>query len=411
MKIQTLGLSPPERRSTTLGAPLSSPSALSWLTLGQSDSGEVVSPTTATAIATVNACVRLLNNAISSLPLVLQAVDAEGKKRAATAHPLFRILNQRPNAESSSQTFWTAMVSSVLLHGNGYAEIAVDGSGAVTGLWYLEPWCVTPFRQSDGSLAYRVTQNATVRILTPKQMLHIVTDFTLDGVSGISMVHQVQNLFGSAIAMDRYQARFYRNNATPSGILSTKAKVKAEDKLKMRQDWEVAQSGGNQHRVSVLDQELSYTPLGTSSVDAEMTETKKLIRSEICGLFRLSPWMIGSEERTSSEVFSGQQLSFLVDVLRPWLSRILCELNYKLLGDRTDLLIDYDTSDRTRLDRKQTIDSLSVARNWGIATGNECRGWLGLAPLANNDDLWRPVNMQSADEPQTKQGGSNAQQS
>ena len=393
--IQTLGLSPPtrEQRAVTPNSPsvpLSSPLAFSFLSLGSEDSGEVISPQSAMAQATVNACVTLLSTGLASATPRLYERVGRGRVEAYS-NPLHTILARSPNPESTSFTLWSSFYASALLHGNGFIEIQRDGSNVVQGLWFLPATSMTVVRQSDGTLVYRTTEGmdpGQYRQLQPSQVLHLPAHFSADGVMGVSPIGQCRLAVGGAIQMDRFNDRFFRSNATPSGVLTVKAKMKPEDKQLVKVDWQNFHSGSNQHQVAILDQEMIYVPLSTSQADAEFISSRKMSREEICGIFGLKTSQIASESRISSETYGGQQLSYLTDCLLPWLLKTRQILESRLLVGQPTQEIVMDTSERLKLDFKTQMDGFSVARVNGIMTASECRHELSLDPGGPECDLF-----------------------
>ena len=66
---------------------------------GQTTSGKSVNEFTAMQTTAVYACVRILSEAIASLPLhIYQYKEGGGKERVFT-HPLYHILHDEPNSE------------------------------------------------------------------------------------------------------------------------------------------------------------------------------------------------------------------------------------------------------------------------------------------------------------------------
>ena len=404
MPIQTLGLSPPEKRSTPFdnpAVPLGSPLAWEFLSGGgRSDSAEIVTPSTAMAQATVNACVRLLSESIASLSLLLYTRSGNGKVEALD-NPLHRLLAVEPNSDSTAFSMWDSFVASIALTGNGYLEIQRTGVGEIVGLWFLPPSAVSPERQLDGSLAYRVSQGTPPlvksRLLPAKSVIHVPWHST-DGVTGVSVIAQARNAIGNSIAMGKFGGRFFANNATPSGVLSTNLKVKPEDVPKMRADWESQQAGTNLHRIAVLGADLKYTPISLSNADSQWLESQKFSREQIAGLFKLHPSMLGDTSRVAGETYAGQQLGFLTLTLRPWLNRIEQELTRKLLGGLPQYSISHDVSDLLRLDIKSQMEALKSSIQSGIMTPNEARLELGLNPGPASCDVYlTPVNMMNSE--------------
>ena len=327
----------------------------------------------------------------------------DGRKLSAVHYTICSASNQIQILLHSR--LWDSFVSSIALTGNGYLELTRNKQKDVAGLWFLNPASVQPIRQADGSIAYRTSEGlapGNFKLLQAADVIHVPWH-SLNGVTGISPIAQARNAIANSIAMDKFNGRFFANNATPSGILTlpTGMKVKSEDKPKMRKDWEDQQLGGNQHRINILDQGATFTPITISQADSQFLESKNYTRQEICGLFRIHPSQIGDTARVAGETYAAQQLTFLNDCLRPWLNRIQQELTRKLLPKSQALTskysISHDVSDRLKMDLKSQMEAFATARQWGLITANEARMELGLNPGGAECDVYlTPLNMVDA---------------
>ena len=72
---------------------------------GYSDSGKAVTERSAMQITAVYACVRVLSEAVASLPLHLYRDSGNGSKEKARDHPLYFLLHDEPNPEMTSFVF------------------------------------------------------------------------------------------------------------------------------------------------------------------------------------------------------------------------------------------------------------------------------------------------------------------
>ena len=82
---------------------------------GSTTSGKPVTERTAMQITAVNACVRVLSEALASLPLHLYRYTDSGGKEKATDHPLYALLHDEPNTEMTSFTFRETLMCHLLL--------------------------------------------------------------------------------------------------------------------------------------------------------------------------------------------------------------------------------------------------------------------------------------------------------
>ena len=106
--------------------------------LGSSASGKSVNERSAMQITAVYSCVRILSEAIASLPLHLYKYTDTGTAKA-TDHLLYFLLHDEPNKEMTSFVFRETLMTHLLLWGNAYAQIIRNGKGEVLALYPLMP--------------------------------------------------------------------------------------------------------------------------------------------------------------------------------------------------------------------------------------------------------------------------------
>ena len=295
--------------------------------MGGSSSGKHVNERSAMQMTAVYACVRILSEAVAGLPLHLYRYNDSGGKEKATDHPLYTLLHDEPNPEMSSFVFRETLMTHLLLYGNAYAQIIRNGKGEVIGLYPLMPSKMTVDRDDKGHLYYSyihsneeadTMRNETV-ILRPSDVLHI-PGLGFDGLVGYSPIAMARNAIGMAIACEEYGARFFANNAAPSGVLEYPGTLKNPDRI--RDSWN-AQYGGsaNSHRVAVLEDGLQFTPISISPNEAQFLETRKFQLNEIARIFRIPPHMVGDLDKSSFSNIEQQSLEFVKYTLDPWIVR------------------------------------------------------------------------------------------
>ena len=100
--------------------------------------GVRVNETQSLSISAVYACVRVLSESISSLPL--KVFERSGDSRqAAMMHPLYNILHLSGNDIMTAMKMRELMVVHLLLWGNSYSEIERDRGGRIVALWPIHP--------------------------------------------------------------------------------------------------------------------------------------------------------------------------------------------------------------------------------------------------------------------------------
>ena len=226
--------------------------------LGSSASGKSVNERSAMQITAVYSCVRILSEAIASLPLHLYQYTDTGTAKA-TDHLLYFLLHDEPNPEMTSFVFRETLMTHLLLWGNAYAQIIRNGKGEVLALYPLMPDRMNVDRDESGNIVYEymVSQedapinSGSIVKLSPHEVLHI-PGLGFDGLIGYSPIAMAKNAIGLAIATEEYGSKFFANGATPSGILEFPGTVKEPERV--RESWNKGFGGENKHKVAILEQ-------------------------------------------------------------------------------------------------------------------------------------------------------------
>ena len=138
-------------------------------------------------LSAVNACVEVLTNSISKLPVYI--IDSTTKQKIN--HPLTKLLSERPNELMTPSVYKKLMETNRLLKGNAYALIVRSPkTAAPVELIPLSPDTVQPFINSNGKLMYGYTDPKTKerRVLTQSDILHYKA-FSIDGIIEIGRAH------------------------------------------------------------------------------------------------------------------------------------------------------------------------------------------------------------------------------
>lgn len=182
---------------------------------GRSISGKSVNEMTAMQTTAVYACVRILSEAVASLPIHVYRYKDGGKKMVCD-HPLYTLLHDEPNPEMTSFVFRETLMSHLLIWGNAYAQIIRNGKGEVLSLYPLLPNKMSVERDSNGVLYYvysRYTdENPNMKkmgdiILRQEDVLHI-PGLEFDGLIGYSPIAMARNAVGMTMACEEYGASF-----------------------------------------------------------------------------------------------------------------------------------------------------------------------------------------------------------
>ena len=351
---------------------------------GPTSSGKVVNEKSAMQTTAVYACVRILSETIASLPLHTYQKTDKGKEKAVD-HPLYHLLHDEPNPEMTSFVFRETLMGHLLLWGNAYAQVIRDGRGKVMALYPLMPDKMTVHRSEGGELYYSYFKEGTESVLKHWEVLHI-PGLGFDGLLGHSPIAMAKNAIGMAIATEEYGANFFNNGANPGGVLEHPGILK--DPERVRKSWNSVYAGsGNAHKVAVLEEGMSFKPIGIPPEQAQFLQTRKFQLNEIARIFRVPPHMIGDLEKSSFSNIEQQSLEFVKYTLTPWLSRWEIAMKKSLLSpsEKKDYFIKHNVEGLLRGDYKTRMEGYSIGIQNGFLSPNDVRELEDLNTIEHGD--------------------------
>ena len=366
--------------------------------MGGSTSGKRVNERTAMQMTAVYSCVRILSEAVASLPLQFYRYTDDGGKEKAVNHPLYFLLHDEPNPEMTSFVFRETLMTHLLLWGNAYAQIIRNGRGEVLALYPLMADRMYVDRDEKGQLYYEYTLSSddaptmkgSVVRLSPYEVLHI-PGLGFDGLVGYSPIAMAKNAIGMAMACEEYGAKFFANGAAPSGVLEHPGTIK--DPSRVRESWQRTFGGsGNANKVAVLEEGMKYTPISISPEQAQFLETRKFQLDEIARIFRVPPHMIGDLEKSSFNNIEQQSMEFVKYTLDPWVSRWEQSMVRSLLSreEKKQYFIKFNVDGLLRGDYQSRMNGYATARQNGWMSANDIRELENLdrIPAEQGGDLY-----------------------
>jgi HK97 family phage portal protein len=353
---------------------------------GSNWSGQKVTVDAALQLSTVWACVRLIAQTVSTLPLGFYERNPDGSRKSATSHPLYEILHNQPNADMTAVVFWEAVVASMLLWGNAFCEIIRFG-GKIAALNFLMPDDVSVRRLKDGTIEYRHTDHGIARVIPEGDMLHIPA-FTTNGIMGLSPVRYGANVFGASIATDKASAETFKDAMRSPGLVTMDTVLKPDQREDIRKHVnKVSQDGG----VMVLEKGADFKQLSFNPVDAELLATKAFNVEEMCRWFLVDPSLVGHGEKQSNWGTGLEQkmIAFLIFALRTWCVRIEQSVRKSLLtpAERQKYYAEFAIEGLLRADSAARAAFYSQMVQNGLMTRDDCRRLENLPPKGGNADV------------------------
>lgn len=337
-------------------------------------------------LSTIWACVRLISNAVATLPLFLyERTETNGRetRRVAREHPLYNLLHDSPNAEMTAFEFWRAVSINLLTWGNAYVLKTRGPAGRLVALDPLNPALVTVYRTYDGDLRYLYADQRGQVEYTDKEIWHL-RGFSEDGLIGLSPLAVGWRSIQGARNLSKASSELYGKSLKPDAVLSTKEILTPDQRTQMKGKLMGSLFGGEGHRMMLLEA-TDYKQLTINPKDAQMVEQTNASVEDLCRWYGVPPSKIGHGTAVSNWGTGREQqnLGFLQEVLGPDLEMIEQSIAKHLLtpAERRRYFAEFNSEALLRM------DSAGRAAFYASALNN---GWLSVNEVRALDN-WGPV--------------------
>lgn len=356
------------------------------------------------------ACVRVISNNVAMVPFETLTVDGTNLERTPS-HYCWRLFQNYANPYQTGFRFRRMMQAWLLLWGNAYAEIELNGRGQVVNLWPWRPDRVQVWSESLGNppeipsgsqrddgtgIFYTYTRNNGQMVTLPSHYVLHLRGLELDGYLGLSPIACGRQSISLDQASLEYGARFFGNNGRPGGFLSMPTKLSPDGRKNLRESFEDLHRGlRGAHRIGLLEEGMKYTDVGVPPEDMQFLQTRQFQAIDIARLFGVPPHKIAELARATFSNIEHQSIEFVSDCLKPWFRAWESEGEVQLLADRElgTTILRHDPSQLLVGDAKSQMEALSSGVTGGIYSPNEARGKLGMNAYDGGDTFRQQMQM------------------
>lgn len=345
--------------------------------------GPAVTPKTSMKVSIVFACVRLIAGAIAQMPVHIYERGDNGDKKRVPNHNLASLFNLQPTPVWSAAAFWEYMVSSMLLHGDGYGVLIRDRNGDIEEILPISPVGMNVVN-NNGRLNYFFTLNGTARGFDQDDILHF-PGFGFNGLKSMSVIQWgAFNSIGLELAMEQHSGEFFKSGSTQRVAVVKQGKWDETQKESFRNAW-VKTYGGieNSKFPLVLDNSTDVKQLSVSAKDSQLLESREFQITDIARAFGLPSFMVNQEQKSTSwgSGIGEIGLSFLRFTLGPHLNRFEQEINRKLFLNKP-MFAEFIAANLMRL----TLKDRNEAYRQAIG-GSQGPGWMSIDEVRKLENL------------------------
>ncbi len=292
---------------------MNDPSGFTVLNLmGGTRMGAPMAEGAAMSVPAVFRALEVLCGLFSMTPVHYYQDTPAGKERVDDA-PQAKMFLTSANAVQPAFLLKELMLGDLLMRGRFGAFIHRDALYRPTSLSRLVPDGIAPVMHWDRADGLEMFYDAQLpdgsRERLTRNDLWFVPGFSRDGLAGVDRLKLLADAFESAQATSEFARRFWENNAQPSTILTTKARVEQEEKNRIRADWKTRFAGArNAAEVAVLDQEMEAKFLSQENKASQFIETRSFQVVEVSRCFGVPPHVLFELSRATFSNIEQQSL-------------------------------------------------------------------------------------------------------
>lgn len=323
--------------------------------------------------------VQLLSNGVASLPKNIVKYDDDESRQIA--HPLWRVLNVKPNGKWTPFNLWHDIIEHVIITGNAYLLIVRDEKSLmVKEIIPIESDFVTPMPQENGSVKYTVAGMGEA--VDAINMLDFAM-FRDEMFRGIPLLRYAATCLKSATNAEKTSDNFFQSGAGLSGILKASQTLNKDQRTQIRESWDEAFGGNKGRGIAIIPQGLDFQPVSVNPQDAQLIESRKFNVTEIARFLNVNPIMLMDMSEVSYSSMEAVNLYFIQNSVRPYCEMIAAELNLKLFkpSEVGSIGVKFDYSASLTANKEAEINYYRGLITNGLATPNEIRKKLGFEAI------------------------------
>ena len=364
---------------------------------GQStNTGVKVSEKTALTYLTLFACVSLIAGDLARLPLILYRRRKDGGKDRATDHPLYDILHNVANTETTSFNWREAGQIHCLLWGNHFSFIERNRMGVIKGLWQMAEPSQLEMKRVGGKIVYKYKNGDGQEVVRDRSEIFHVAGFGFNGLYGKSMVTLAREAIGLGLATEQFGAKYFGEGTHPAGALEMDGYL-GDKRDAYVKAFKKGYSGlGKSHSVMLLEGGAKYKPMTIPLEDAQFLETRNYQKIEVCGMLHVPPHKVAIHGQNSNyNNLEQENASYVDSCLMHWLVRWESTISHQLLTPaerKSGLFAEFLVDGLLRGDSAARSDYYAKMVANGAMSPNDIRAKENQNPIEGGDQYFIPLN-------------------
>lgn len=399
--------------SVSLGKKSVTGSGLEWLRGGNGGDTDGASLTNSfQQSAWVYACVQLLADTVAGLKfrIVQGSEDNQSVIEGGAAVDLFN----RPHPQYSSAEFWTTICQWAGLRGEAFV-VALDANfnptrtdaANVRYLLPLSPDHLTARVEAHALYAWQYSGSPTgtlleSQFLDPAEVIHFRLPNPFNAWRGMAPTTVAWLSAQTDYAAAQYMKGLMINNADTGVIVTTDQQPDEPQRLAITEALkERKRRAGTADRPLFLWGGATVTKPGLAVADAQVLETRKANRQEICAIYFTPQELLGYTEDANRSVGDAARLNFIENRVGPFCERLTPAFQRLVAREGKDVRCEFHIKAHPAMVAAQRSRWAAAVVAFGIGVSrNECNALfdLGMKNDPSGDKRYLPFSLQPVED-------------
>ena len=298
-------------------------------------------------------------------------------------------LLRQPNSKETWYSFVMKHQRNVMLYGNSFALISMNGYGIVE-LISCAPFEVTQINV-DKDPSNFVYNHAIYGPVQPEDILHFRTQ-SRRPFWGASPVLEGIRALNLAVTQENAGQQMYMTPGLGKVAIESPEAIGPEMVAKLQEAFKAKHAGKDGHLLPIITQGgMSVSQVGQSLSDSDWITARSFSIREVCRMYSVPPAFLFDMEAATLENSAAQMRSYVSTCLAHWVAQFSTEFQFKLGSE-----LNFNFNGLLRGTLKEQTEALRMAVDAGIITGNEAREQLGMEPHPDADQLMISKNYAEA---------------
>lgn len=334
-----------------------------------------IDKTSAMEIPAVQACINLISDIISTLPIKLYE-EKDGEVNELTDDPRVLLLNGDTGDTLNGTQLKKLWVLDYFLGKGSYTYIDRDIYSRLKGLYYVDESrvCITP---NTNAIFKDYTVSVDGRGYPRSDFLKILRKSKGKGV-GTSIISESKTILLVAYNTMKFENAVVKKGGNKKGFLTSQRPQSKDSMASIKEAWRKMFSNSQdvEDNVCVLNEGMDFKEASATSLEMQLNENKKTNSDEICRLFCVPPQIF-------SESAEGAKNALISNCITPTLNTIEAALDSDLLleSEKGTRYFAFDTRELTRGDIIKRYQAYEVGLRNGFLQLPDVREQEDLPPI------------------------------